>query len=122
MKNLKTLIAILAISISSMVPAAANTITTPNPDPVSKTAKTILRAEIVQLLGNHKYELEAETLVAQVSVILNNNSELVVVGVKTDDKTVANFVKTKLNYKKVDVKGIKKGVVFRVPLKMTQSS
>lgn len=122
MKNLKTLIAILAISISSMAPAAANTITTPNPDPVSKTAKTILRAEIVQLLGNHKYDLEAKTLEAQVSVMLNNSNELVVVAVKTDDKTVAKFVKTKLNYKKVDVKGIKKGIVFRVPLKMTQSS
>ena len=114
MKNFKTIIAILAISIASVLPASANTDT----EPTSKEAKAILRTEIVSLLGNHQYDFYTKTLEAQVSVILNNNNELVVVAVKTGDKTVANFVKTKLNYKKVDVKGIQKGVVYRLPLKM----
>lgn len=118
MKNFKTVIAILAISIASVLPTSANTDT----EPTSKEAKTILRAEIVELLGNHKYDLDAKTLKAQVSVMLNNSNELVVIAVKTKDKTVAKFVKNKLNYKKVDVKGIKKGTVFRIPLKMTTTS
>ena len=104
MKKFKTIIAIIAISIASVLPTSANTDT----DPASKEAKTILRAEIIELLGNHKYDLEAKTLEAQVSVMLNNNNELVVLAVKTNDETVANFVKARLNYKKVNVKGIKK--------------
>jgi len=122
MKNFKTIIAILAISIASVLPSSANTNTNTNTEPASKAAKTILRAEIVQLLGNHFYEFKTKTLEAQVSVMLNNNNELVVLAVKTDDKNVASFVKIKLNYKKVDVKGIKKGTVFRIPLKMAPTS
>jgi len=118
MKNFKTIIAVLAISIASVLPTSANT----NTEPISKEAKTILRAEIVQLLGNHFYEFNTKTLEAQVSVMLNNNNELVVLAVKTNNKNVANFVKIKLNYKKVDIKGIKKGTVFRIPLKMTTTS
>ncbi len=118
MKNFKTVIAILAISIASVLPSSANT----NTEPASKEAKTILRTEIVSLLGNHKYDLKNETLEAQVSVMLNNQNELVVVGVKTSDKTIADYVKTKLNYKKVDVKGIEKGTVYRIPLKMITAS
>jgi hypothetical protein len=119
MKNFKTVIAILAISIASVLPASANI----NPDfPTSKEAKTILRAEIVELLGNHKYDLKDATLTAEISVMLNNQNELVVVGIKSNHSEVKTYVKLKLNYKKVDVKGIKKGTVYRVPLKMTQSS
>jgi len=91
MKNFKTIIAILAITFASVLPASANTDT----EPTSKKAKTILRAEIVELLGSHKYDLETKTLEAQVSVMLNNNNELVVLAVKTEDETVANFVKLK---------------------------
>ena len=115
MKNFKTLIAILAISIASVLPASANT------EPTSKEAKTILRTEIVSLLGNHDYDLKSKTIEAQVSVMLNNQNELIVIGVKTQNTSVASYVKAKLNYKKVDVKGIKKGTVYRVPLKMVQS-
>lgn len=118
MKNFKTLIAILAISIASVLPASANT----NPDPINKDAKTILRTEIVNLLGSHEFNLKNKTLEAQISVMLNNENELVVVGIKTNDESVSNYVKTKLNYKKIDVKGIKKGSVYRLPLKMTPTS
>ena len=118
MKNLKTIIAVVAIGLLTALPAAANT----NPtNPTSKTAKTVLRAEIVSLLGNHKYDLYNETLEAQVSVMLNNQNQLVVVAVNSKNEVISSYVKTKLNYKRVDVKGIKKGTVYRVPLKMVQS-
>ena len=117
MKNLKTIIAIVAISITSVLPASANT----NTEPTTKEAKTILRTEIVSLLGKHVYDL-TQPLEAQVSVMLNNQNELVVVAVSSESETAVNFVKTKLNYKKITVKGITKGQIYRVPLKMIQSS
>ncbi len=119
MKNLKKIIAVIAIGLLTVLPTAANT----NPtNPTSKEAKTILRTEIVSLLGNHTYDLEGTTLEAQISVMLNNQNELVVVAVNSKSETICSYVKTKLNYKKVKVKGIKKGTVYRIPLKMVQSS
>ena len=118
MKNLKTIIAVVAISISSVFSATAKTGT----EPTSENAKTVLRTEIVSLLGNHSYDLLDKTLEAQVSVMLNNQNELVVVSVDSKSETITNFVKIKLNYKKVTVKGISKGTVYRIPLKMIQSS
>ena len=118
MKNLKTIIAVVAIGLLTVLPASANTST----EPTSKDSKTILRTEIVSLLGTHSYDLSKKILEAQVSIMLNNQNELVVVSVSSDNKTVASYVKAKLNYKKVSVKGITKGTVYRIPLKMIQSS
>lgn len=120
MKNLKLALAVIALSIASVLPASANTKVDPT-NPTSKEAKIILRTEIVSLLGKHVYDLN-ETLEAQISVMLNNQNQLVVVAVKSSNETISSFVKVKLNYKKVDVKGIQKGIVYRVPLKMAQSS
>lgn len=116
MKNLKVAIAVLAISIASVLPASAS-----NTEPTNKAVKKVLRTEIVSLLGHHNYDLKDATLKAEVSVMLNNQNELVVVDIASKHQEVSSYVKLKLNYKKVDVKGIKKGTVYRVPLTMTQS-
>lgn len=118
MKNLKTIIAVVAIGFLTVLPTSANT----NTEPASKEAKTILRTEIISLLGNHSYHLSDKTLEAEVSVMLNNKNELVVISVSSDSETVTDYVKAKLNYKKITVKGISKGTVYRIPLKMIQSS
>lgn len=118
MKNLKRIIAVVAIGLLTVLPTSANT----NTEPTTKDAKTILRTEIVTLLGNHSYNLSDKTLEAQVSVMLNSKNELVVISVSSDSETVASYVKAKLNYKKITVKGISKGTVYIIPLKMIQSS
>ncbi|NVK51503.1 MAG: hypothetical protein HWD85_01115 [Flavobacteriaceae bacterium] len=116
MKNLKTIIAVVALSLATVLPATANT----NIKPAKKNYKTTLRTEIVSLLGQHEYKLN-KTLEAQVSIMLNNDNELVVLEVASKDTSIANFVKSKLNYKKLKAKGIKKGTIYRIPLKMVQS-
>lgn len=117
MKNLKTFIAIVALSFATVVPASANNDT----EPAVKTVKTELRSKIVSLLGHHSYTLQ-DQLTAEVSVMLNNQNELIVVSVDSNSKEVASFVKKKLNYKNVAIKGIKKGTIYRMPLKMVKSS
>ena len=103
------------MSIAGILPASVNANTGPdNPQNVN----TILRSKIVKLLGKHTYYFKGNTLEAQVSVLLNNNNELVVIDVKTKDSNVDHFIKNKLNYKKVHILGIDKGVLFRIPLKM----
>jgi hypothetical protein len=117
MKNLKKIITVIALGLLTVLPASANTNSGPN-----TKAKKVLRTEIVSLLGTHSYDFPTKVVEAQVSVMLNNKSELIVVSVSSDNETVTNYVKSKLNYKKVTVEGIKKGTVYRIPVKMIQSS
>ena len=63
------------------------------------------------------------SLAGQIANKFMSNDPDIVVGIGTiSAQSFAKFVKNKLNYKKVDVKGIKKGTVFRIPLKMTTTS
>lgn len=110
MKNLKVTLAIILFSISTIVSAAVKT-----EGPIGED----LRTEVVKLLGHHQYDLENKTLEAEVSVLVNNKNELVVVSVNSNDATLIAFVTSKLNYKKIDGKGIAKRSIFTIPLKLT---
>ncbi|MCG1036463.1 hypothetical protein [Polaribacter sargassicola] len=110
MKNIKSIIAILAISMSTVFSMNA----TENDKPESKE----LRTEIASFLGNNiSLELE-ETSTAEVSFIINNNNEIVVISVNSDIKELNTIIKAKLNYKKLDTKGTKKGEIYKMPLKI----
>lgn len=117
MKKLKQIIAVIALGLLTVLPASANTNSGPN-----TKAKKVLRTEIISLLGTHSYNFPTKSVDAQVSVMLNNKSELIVISVNSKNEDVTNYVKSKLNYKRVSVKGIKKGTVYRIPIKMIQSS
>ena len=109
MKNLKLAFVIIALSVSTIGSVFAN-----NTDSQNDTEP--LRAKIAQLLGQHEYNLENGALQAEVSVLLNNKNELIVVSVDTKDKELEFFVLYKLNYKKVAIKGIAKGVIYKLPI------
>ena len=113
MRNLKVALAILVISISSMISVSAI-----NENPVNKNVNSELRLEIAKLLGHHNYKLNEVTIQADVSVMLNNKNELVVLSVDSDHKNIESFVTTKLNYKKITIKGLAKGSIYTIPLKI----
>lgn len=116
MKNLKTTIAVFALAILTSFSALANE-TTP------EKSKEILRSKIVSLIGKTvPVEITDKSMSAEVSFVLSDNNELVVLSVKADHNAVDKFVKSKLNYKKVRVAGIKKGEVYRMPLKIKKPS
>ena len=114
MKTLKTIIAIVALSIATVLPTSANN----EKDP---SGKSELRTKIVNLLGQHTYKLNKQ-LTADVSLMLNNKNELVIISVDSEDQNVTNYVKLKLNYKKINIEGIAKGTIYTIPLRMTQDS
>ena len=114
MKTLKTIIAIVALSIATVLPTSANN----EKDP---SGKSELRTKIVNLLGQHTYKLNKQ-LTADVSLMLNNKNELVIISVDSEDQNINNYVKLKLNYKKINIEGITKGTIYTIPLRMTQDS
>jgi len=114
MKKFKPTVATLAISISTISSLSSN-----RTEPTSGDfAKKALRAKIVKLLGKHPYDLKTDVLKADVSIMLNNKNELVVVSVESNNDQLDNFVTGKLNYKKVMIKGIAPGTIYKVPVKI----
>ena len=111
MNNLKTIITVIAISLSTVFTTVASE-KKPTED------KKTLRTEIVSLLGN-KIPLDVnQSHSAQISFIVNNNNEVVVISVNSKTPEFSSYVKRKLNYKKINLKNIKKGEVYRMPIKI----
>ena len=111
MKNFKTIIAIIAISLSPMFSAS---VTAQNPKQEIKK----LRTELAFFIGkNIPFELNKATT-AKVSFIVNNKYEVVVLSVDSSISELNYFLKHKLNYKKITTKGIRRGEVYRIPLKI----
>ena len=116
MKNLRSIIAILAISLSTVFAAHAND--NDNELDVTKKVTKELRTELVQILGSKiPLQLNATTK-AEVSFMITEKNEVLVVSVDSKNKAFDSYVKNKLNYKKIKVAGVKKGEVYRVPVKI----
>ena len=114
MRNLKSIIAVIAISL-------ATTFSTVAEDKKSKKITENLRTEIVTMLGN-SIDIELKkTSIAEISFMINNKNELVVISVDSKETDFQSFVKSKLNYKKVAVKGTVKGEIYKVPVKLKAS-
>lgn len=111
MRNLKSIIAIIAISLATTFSTAAT-------EKESSKITKKLRTEIVSMLGK-KIQLELkETSSAEISFMINNKNEVIVLSVDSENKQFSSFVKNKLNYKKITVKGIQKGEIYKLPVKI----
>lgn len=115
MKKLKLLLAMFALCFVTL------TATATEKEP-SKSSKN-LRSKIVKLLGPDapSHITNGKDVKAEVSLMLNNKNEIIIVSVKSKNNSVDSYVKGKLNYQAVSVKGLKKGEIYRVPLTIKQS-
>lgn len=109
MRNLKSIIAIIAISLVTTFSATA---TEKKPSKITKK----LRSELVSMLGNKIQAEVKETTSAEISFIVNNQNEVIIVSVDSKLNAFNEHVKSKLNYKKISVKGVKKGEIYRIPV------
>ena len=109
MKNLKLIALVLAFGISSISFAAP----TKTADPKSE-----LREQIVEILGYTTEVLCENDIEADVVFTLNNKSEIVIVSVNCENGNLDGYIKSKLNYKKVDVSVLNEGKIYHMPLKI----
>jgi hypothetical protein len=80
------------------------------------TFKSSVAQEIENLLKKHDLNLDQDVR-ANVTFIVNNENEIVVLSIDTDDKSIERFVKSRLNYVKLE-SNITHGKEFTVPLKL----
>jgi hypothetical protein len=105
----------------SLVFVAAMLLTTGNilaNDSVKTDPTKKLSAQIGELLANNYLTDNQVNLTAQVRFTLNNAGEIVVISVDTDNERLEFFVKSKLNYQKVEVTGSKEGKMYTVPIRI----
>ena len=78
-----------------------------------------LKTQIQELLKVNKLVVEDfEELTANVLFTVNSEEEIVVISVETDDSELELFVKSKLNYKKVELNEFVEGRMYRMPLRV----
>jgi len=108
MKTIKSILLVAALVVSSMVSASSL--------PEEKNNANRAVTEVIgELLENPNFVLEKE-LVAKVTLTMNEDNELVVLSVDSDNVTVENYIKSRLNYKALNVTPAQK--TFKVPVRL----
>ncbi len=98
---------VVAFTMTTVLSASTNPIKVENPSSICD--------QISELLAKPGFEVDTQ-VDANVTFMINNDFELVVVSVDTDNEEVANFIKQRLNYKKVaTAKGQK---TFNLPVQI----
>lgn len=112
MKKLKRTLTAIAICFFTM---SYSTVSALENEP-SKNQQ--LRSEIVSLIGNQiPIMLKNNNAInVEISFMLNTKNEIVIINIDADNQLIDAFIKNKLNYQIVKIKGIKKGEIYRLPL------
>ena len=112
MKKIALILLVLVLGSSSVL---ANNNSEANPEQK-------LRNEIATLLEKPEFSLEKEALHANIEFTVNSNGEIVVLTVNAEEAIVAEYVKSRLNYQKIDT-GVsnKRNKVFKLSLKIKKS-
>lgn len=109
MKQLKTLLLAVLITASSVLSAS-------NED--KKADSVVITEEIGKLLKDPSFLVDKD-IVADVTLTLNKNNEIVVLSVDSNELYVENFIKSRLNYKEIPVAFSSKERTYKVPVRVT---
>lgn len=111
MKTLKMLALVVVFAFSGVLAAST--------EPVKKTGDepTTVTSAVSELLKNPQLELNYDEK-ATVMLTINEDNEIVVLSVDSENVDVKSFIKSRLNYKKLDVNFSSKLKAFNVPVKI----
>ena len=109
MKTIKTMLLVGAIAFSSVLSASNN--------PKKSTASAISQ-EISKLLQDPSFTVEDDVF-ASVKVFFNENNEIVVLNVDSDEKGIDSYIKSRLNYKELANDVNNKNRYYIVPVRIT---
>lgn len=111
--TIKVLMLAIALTFTGFV--SANN----SPNPTTAEVTNSISSEIGKLLKNPKFLVDKD-MTAQVKVVINQDNELVVLSVDSDNEVLDGYIKERLNYKALSVK-LKTGQkAFIVPVRLTQ--
>ncbi len=82
---------------------------------------TALRADLVELIGTEcTFELDKDVCTAEVLFTVNSNGEVIVISVNSPNPHAEAYIKSKINYKKVNHKVKKEGELYLLPIRIVK--
>ncbi len=78
-----------------------------------------LSAQIAEILEASQIKVKDADLTARVLFTLNEENEIIVLKVDSDDPRLEQIIKSKLNYKKVDLKEKQSEKKYVIPVRIT---
>jgi len=105
----KLIVLLVAVVVSTQVFA--------NDKNTKETKEQKLRNEIAVLLESPELQVDGNEIKANIEFILNGKGEIVILTVDSDKKAVEYYVKSRLNYKKVN-SDVNENKVFKLSLKV----
>ncbi len=111
MKTFKTMVLAAAIACGTML--NANT-TEPTSKTTSNAVKIAMKKELSNHLSDPGFEIE-ETTTVNVSFTVNDDNEMVVLSVDSDDTSIKKYIQGRLNYKKFETTPVV-GQTYHVPV------
>ncbi|WP_299684270.1 hypothetical protein [uncultured Dokdonia sp.] len=109
MKNLKIYVVAILLAVGTTTSFASNT------TPKVENKKVAVTTQIAELLKNPEMEIN-EDIEAKVTFMVNNKKELVVINVDTKNESIDAFIKSRLNYKKLNT--LKVGEEWVLPVRI----
>jgi outer membrane lipopolysaccharide assembly protein LptE/RlpB len=103
------------VFVAAMLLATGNVLA--NDTTVENPTKS-LSSQISEMLSENDFSENQTNLTAQVRFTLNTDGEIVVLSVNTEYEQMERFVKSKLNYQKVDLTNVEEGKVYTIPVRV----
>ena len=104
-------LSLLVVALAFFVGTTANAATEPNEsNPVTITQ------EIGKFLANPDFDFGSEEI-AKASFMINKDNEVVVLSVDSDNDTVVSYIKSRLNYQKLEADA-QTGMEYTVPVRL----
>ncbi len=113
MKTIKTLLIVLAITLTNVVSASNDPI---KENPLTKKESSLIAKEITSLLVKPSFEVK-NNLQAKITFVSNKNNEIVVLKVDTDNVLLDKFIKARLNYHVMSTK-LTSNRTYQLPVKV----
>ena len=114
MKTIKSMLLVAAIAFSSVL--AANTNPT-EADPATTAESNVITQEVGKLLKNPSFLVDND-ITASVTLTINKKNEIVVLSVDSEDKTVEDYIKARLNYNELPSTVTTDEKTFIVPVRL----
>lgn len=93
-----------------------STVTMANVDPKPSTKE--ISKQLASILGTPNFKLSEDATVANVRFKVTSESEIVVLTVKSENDLVEQYIKSRFNYRKIEIAGLDKGQEYTVDVRV----
>lgn len=83
------------------------------------TKENSLSGQIYEMLKENQFNADHKEMTAEVRFIVSDKGELIVLSVETENEILEGFVKSRLNYQKVQLQNVAPGKVYIIPVRIT---